>query len=81
MRRSEIYWADLGTATGCHSQQAADPLSAVRAWATGRALDGADGAHRPQHTRRIEMWPAHDTYLKRSGAGHVLVIESVVART
>jgi hypothetical protein len=23
----------------------------------------------------IEMWPAHDTYLERSGARHVVVFE------
>jgi deazaflavin-dependent oxidoreductase (nitroreductase family) len=31
--------------------------------------------------RLIEMWPAHDTYQKRSGARHVFVFEPVDAQT
>jgi deazaflavin-dependent oxidoreductase (nitroreductase family) len=31
--------------------------------------------------RLIEMWPAHDTYLKRSGTRQVFIFEPVDART
>lgn len=31
--------------------------------------------------RLIEMWPAHDTYLRRSGTRHVFVFEPLTAET
>jgi hypothetical protein len=31
--------------------------------------------------RLVEMWPAHDTYVKRSGTREVIVFEPVDAQT
>lgn len=74
----------LDTASSWPKNLAADPKACIE-------INGTTAVYlsRPATAEEIalnmprltEMWPAHDTYLKRNGIRHVLVFEPVDAET
>jgi deazaflavin-dependent oxidoreductase (nitroreductase family) len=70
----------LKTASSWPKNLLADPQARIEidgAAANYRARPAADDEVTRNMPRLIEMWPAHDTYLKRSGKRYVFVFEPV----
>ena len=74
----------LEAVSGWPKNLLADPNVCIEIGSTsanylGRPATGEEIAR--NMPKLIEMWPAHETYLKRSGARHVIVFEPVDVKT
>ena len=72
----------LKTASSWPKNLLADPLARIEIGDSAgnyRARLATDGEIARNMPRLLDMWPAHDTYLKRSGTRHVFVFEPVDA--